>query len=162
MFLRSESKQDELASNPPEGQRIDLSDKRDNQEFARTTTIKIGERSDGRADISTLSKTEQHKLKGKIVINADKYTPIKEENINKVGTKKLKVNDLKRAGLSPPRHKVEIENATILISQIFKIGARVAVIGYVKEGDSDKYIARSYYISQSQGIWEYLPFYATE
>ena len=156
---RSESKQDELASNPPEGQRIDLSDKRDNREFARTTTIKIGERSDGRADISTLSKTEQHKLKGKIVINADKYTPIKEENINKVGTKKLKVNDLKRAGLFPPRHKVKIENATILISQIFKVGDRVAVIGYVKEDDSDKYIARSYYLSQSQGIWRYLPKY---
>jgi hypothetical protein len=65
---------------------------------------------------------------------------------------------LSEAGLLP-RHRLEVEDRTIWFSPGYDLGGgRVAVIGYA-QGDDGSIIARSYYRSNSQGIWRYLPQY---
>lgn len=65
---------------------------------------------------------------------------------------------LERVGLLP-RHRIEIENRTIWFSPGYSIrGGRIAVIGYVQDDDGSV-VARSYYRSNSQGVWRYLPQY---
>lgn len=58
-----------------------------------------------------------------------------------------------------PRHEIHIDGAEIHLSENFKLdGRRDAVIGYVKNRDGE-FKARSYYRSNSSGLWRYLPDY---
>ncbi len=64
-----------------------------------------------------------------------------------------------RAGLGP-KYEVTIGgNKKIRFSSCYELGGgRVAVIAYIPE-ERDKYVARSYYLSNSQSMWRYLPQY---
>jgi hypothetical protein len=72
----------------------------------------------------------------------------------------LTVEDLKNAGLEPV-HELKIGETEIQLSKPFKLGStRLGVTAYVKSGD--KYVARSYYRSNSAGVWRNLPGYLTD
>ena len=65
---------------------------------------------------------------------------------------------IRQEGLSP-KHKIVVDNATTyFFSPSYQLGhSRVAFVAYVeKEG---KIAVRSYYRSNSQGVWRYLPDY---
>lgn len=65
---------------------------------------------------------------------------------------------LENAGLLP-HHRLEIEGRAMWFSHGYDIGGgRIAVMGYVQDDDGSV-VARSYYRSNSQGIWRYLPQY---
>jgi len=67
---------------------------------------------------------------------------------------------LEKEGLLP-EHRMEIEDRVIWFSPGFDAGnGYTAVIGYVTD-DEGKVVARSYYRSNSQGVWRYLPQYTT-
>jgi hypothetical protein len=96
--------------------------------------------------IETISKEEAEEIFNKTEIHGDAFmgeylTPeiLKEERLG-------------------PRYKTEIEDSVIWFSSAYKLGGgRIAVVAYVKK--EGKTIARSYYRSNSQGIWRYLPDY---
>lgn len=61
-----------------------------------------------------------------------------------------------------PKYRVELDNSEINFSSPYDIGdGRIAVVGYVLDYRGT-YVARSYYLSNSQGVWRYLPAYTTE
>ncbi len=66
---------------------------------------------------------------------------------------------IKREGLQP-EYKTEIGGKTIWFSQPYdtKHNGRIAVLAYV-EDTNGKFIARTYYRSNSTGVWRYLPQY---
>lgn len=68
--------------------------------------------------------------------------------------KVLTTDVLKEAELAPT-YEMELEGVKYGFSDVFRVGERKAVIGYV-EKDNNVY-ARSYYASGSQGVWRYLP-----
>ncbi len=73
--------------------------------------------------------------------------------------KELTTNILKIEGLSPSS-KVVLENGvTCFFSDLYDTehNGRVAVVAYVK--NNGNYFARTYYLSNSQGVWRYLPSY---
>ena len=57
-----------------------------------------------------------------------------------------------------PRYNFQIEDVSFNTSRAFKLGSRDAVICYVNTPDG-RVSARSYYRSNSQGVWRYLPDY---
>lgn len=57
-----------------------------------------------------------------------------------------------------PRFQFSLEDVNFNTSRAFKIGSRDAVICYVNTPDG-RVTARSYYRSNSQGVWRYLPDY---
>lgn len=60
-----------------------------------------------------------------------------------------------------PRHEVVIDDLKINISRPYRIGYdRIAVVGYMHSGD--RVVAKSFYRSNSQGVWRYLPNYTTD
>jgi len=77
----------------------------------------------------------------------------------KVYTGVLTPEILKSEGLEP-KFKIEIDGKSVwLSSKIYDLGhGRIATIAYVKN-KAGKYVARSYYRSNSQGVWRYLPEY---
>lgn len=61
-------------------------------------------------------------------------------------------------GLSP-KHKLKINGLDIFFSDIYSFSQdRLAVVGYTRTS-STSVVARSYYLSKSQGLWRYLPSY---
>ncbi len=73
----------------------------------------------------------------------------------------LSVENLEYLGLAPTV-EMNFENASVAFSPMFKVGSREAVIGYVKTSGSNETIVRSYYRSNSQGLWRYLPDYVMD
>jgi len=66
---------------------------------------------------------------------------------------------LEQAGLLP-HHRMEAEGRTVWFSQAYDLGrGRAAVVGYA-QNDDGSVVARSYYRSNSQGVWRYLPQYS--
>ncbi len=69
----------------------------------------------------------------------------------------LTKENLQQAGLAPIQ-KVQINNTDVWLSKPYVLGhGRIAVIGYVE--DNGKLVARSFYRSNSQGVWRYMPSY---
>ncbi len=104
-----------------------------------------------------LSASENDRIFNAIDIHAPPYSPLEREDINKLGNRQLTAQELKDAGLMP-KYQVKVEDADILISPAYAIEDRIAFVGYVKDGD--RYVGRTYYLSQSQGVWRYLPAYS--
>ncbi len=68
-------------------------------------------------------------------------------------TEVLRNNDL------GPKYKAQIENQEVDLSDVYELGGgRVAAVAYVPTNDGVK--VRSYYRSNSQGVWRYMPDYA--
>ncbi len=69
----------------------------------------------------------------------------------------LSIADLELAGLAPV-YDIKMPGAEIKVSKPYRLSEkRIAVTAYVKE--NDEYVARSYYRSNSAGLWRYLPGY---
>ena len=66
---------------------------------------------------------------------------------------------LEQYGLAP-KQKITIDGVEIALSDSFECNARDSVIAYVKTKDG--YKARSYYRSNSQGVWRYMPDYVKD
>lgn len=67
---------------------------------------------------------------------------------------------LEQQGLAP-KYMVEVGDIKLAFSDIYQFeGDRTAVIGYTQPQDG-RVVARTYYLSQSQGLWRYLPSYAS-
>lgn len=109
-----------------------------------------------------LSSTEQEQLMHKIEVHGSEFN-ISYDNYNGTPIKKdLLPTDLERAGLLP-KYAVQVEGKTILFSTPYALDTgdrRIAVVGYVQEDDN--YVARTFYLSNSQGVWRYLPKYWPE
>jgi hypothetical protein len=68
---------------------------------------------------------------------------------------------LELAGLAP-QYEMSLDGRGMAFSPTYEIGGgRKAVVGYI-ENDEGKMVARSYYRSNSQGLWRYLPDYKSE
>lgn len=67
--------------------------------------------------------------------------------------------ELDRIGLKP-EYNIDVDGATVYVSIPYEAkGGRVAFVAFVKR--ENKLIARTFYRSNSQGIWRYLPEYET-
>ncbi len=108
--------------------------------------VKIVEvRSEKEPDIEVLSDEESRTIFNIAEIHGDEFN-------GKMLTKEiLQSEDLL------PKYKAELDGSLIWFSSnVFEISdSRIAVIAYVRKGLS--IVARSYYRSNSQGIWRYLP-----
>lgn len=71
---------------------------------------------------------------------------------------KLTAEDLARAGLEP-RFEIKIDDTSFNLSRCFRVQGRDACLAYVKTPDG-KVKTRSYYRSNSAGLWRYCPDYA--
>lgn len=70
---------------------------------------------------------------------------------------RLQPNMLKEAGLEP-NYQMVIDGQTICLSDLYRLhGGRMAVTAYVPTDEGVK--VRSYYRSNSQGVWRYMPDY---
>ncbi len=99
--------------------------------------------------IEQLSEVEQEEARARVGIHGHPF-----------GGRSLSVDDLAREELLP-EHKV-ITNGMVVwfSSNAYEINdRRYAVVGYVEQGT--ELVARSYYLSGSQGVWRYLPAYET-
>lgn len=140
-------------------------------EIPETTTIEpttegltVGNAETTTAEIFELNipPQERESILQQTEIHGDEFTVYYDPSTDKKITRKLTVEVLDRAGLAP-KYEVQSENATILYSTPYFLdngGKRLAVVGYVKE--DNKYIARTYYLSNSQGVWRYLPRYLSD
>lgn len=99
--------------------------------------------------VDTIGTREQKQILRRTEIDGDAY----EQNGNKfyVTPEILKDNGL------APEYSVQMEGAKVNLSKIYEVGARQAVMAYVETERGVK--ARSYYRSNSQGVWRYLPDY---
>lgn len=74
--------------------------------------------------------------------------------------KKLTVAELRSHGLAP-KTTFDVDGVKFAISDPYEIHDRLAVVAYVQAGNG-RFVARSYYRSNSQGIWRLLPAYLTD
>ena len=97
--------------------------------------------------IETIEDKEAEKILGKVEIHGNDFMG-----------KFLTPEVLKEEGLLP-KHKIRIGDSMVWFSSSgYELDeGRVAVVGYV--GKQGKVTARSYYRSNSQGVWRYLPDY---
>ena len=105
---------------------------------------------------------EAEKTLGKIDnINKNISIPVEKIELHNssFGNRKLTANNLYSKGLQP-KYSLNLEGKQILLSDPYEIkGGRIAFVVYVKADNSDNYIARSYYRSNSSSSWRYLPGY---
>ena len=100
--------------------------------------------------VTKLVDVEQRELLKRSIIKGDIY---RYRGVDyKLTAKQLEQADLK------PVYRVRFDNADIALSKKFKVGSRDVVIGYVKDDDNRVHV-RSYYKSNSQGVWRFLPDY---
>ncbi|MDD3089415.1 MAG: metallophosphoesterase, partial [Candidatus Omnitrophica bacterium] len=76
--------------------------------------------------------------------------------------RRLTVKMLEEKGLSPAI-RIVVQGVNVLFSSKAYVleGGRIAVVAYVEESPG-QYVARSYYLSNSQSMWRYLPSYTAE
>lgn len=72
----------------------------------------------------------------------------------------LTIDILKAVGLGP-RHEIEVGGVNIALSDSFIAEGRDAIIAYVQTTEGTVKV-RSYYRSNAQGMWRYLPDYVAE
>lgn len=99
--------------------------------------------------LTKITPEEANKIMDEVLINGDKY----------LGSE-LTTAILKEAGLQP-QYKIKQGEQVVWFSSntYYELGnrGRLAVVAYVE--DKGKIFARTYYVSNSQGVWRYLPSY---
>lgn len=101
--------------------------------------------------ISELSETEAKTILDSTEIHGD---PVKE-NVNQASS--LAVDTLRQSGLEP-KYLAKIGDAKIAFSKKYEGISRMAIVAYVEDGD--RHVARTFYLSNSHGIWKCLPNYS--
>lgn len=108
----------------------------------------------GQSKITPIKKGEGLRILKKAKIEGDPITfPEREERV--ISTKELKENDLE------PKFRIELEGTKYNVSRAFRTCDHDVMICYVETPDNEVF-ARSYYRSNSQGVWRYLPDYRKE
>lgn len=100
-----------------------------------------------------MGRRERREYLKRAEIDGDEWT---QEQDGGIWRGKLTVDMLEKVDLVP-EYKVELSGARVGLSRPYKIGGRLAVMGYVKTDEGIK--VRSYYQSKSQGMWRYMPDY---
>lgn len=119
----------------------------------RTPGLRFGTEEVGQAELHKLDAIDKRAILQRTVINGDSF-PAEGDGILYA----LRPKDLYDAGLSP-EYKVNIDGVQMMLSTPYELNSgRVAFVAYVKD-ENNKYRARSYYLSNSQGVWRYLPGY---
>lgn len=106
-----------------------------------------------------LSPEKKAELLQKIKVHGAPFAVGFDGNADKYIESELKPEELLDAGLFP-KYEIKVENAVVLLSMPYNVSSdsgRVAFVGYVKSGE--EYVARTFYLSRSQGVWRYLPRY---
>ena len=101
--------------------------------------------------LESLSSQESEELLGRAKIDGDAWL--------QDGMEYRLTNEALRANGLEPRYKVSLGDVEVALSGAYKVGLRDAVMAYVKTDKGVK--VRSYYRSNSQGIWRYLPDYVS-
>ena len=121
-------------------------------EVQQEKSLKVEELKEARNElenfqIETIEDKEAEKILGKVEIHGDDF-------MGKFLTPEI----LKEEGLLP-KHKIRIGDSVVWFSSSgYELDeGRVAVVAYVE--NQGKVTARSYYRSNSQGVWRYLPDY---
>lgn len=107
-----------------------------------------------KSGLSEIDKSQSEEIISKTEIHGHRF----KDN-------KLTIDMLKAADLGP-KYKAEIGDQNVYFSETYAMpteGGRIGVVGYVETGEGDKkaYVARTYYRSNSQGVWRYMPSYLT-
>lgn len=100
-------------------------------------------------DVESCSDEESREILGKSLINGDPFPYLDKSYL--LTPDILEYNDL------GPRRKIMFEGTEIGLSNSYRCDGHDAVVGYVKTDEG--YKVRSYYRSNSQGSWRYLPEY---
>lgn len=157
--MNPESFPEEYRQEPPKEEREDM---RVVMKKAMPESLSFLEKNDGkRKKIESNNQSEEKGLEEqKIEILSDEESGIifdiakihGEEFDGKLLTKEV----LKEAGLMP-KYKIDMDGFMVWFSSHgFRIDDnRIAVIAYVRKGN--EIVTRSYYRSNSQGVWKYLP-----
>ncbi len=114
--------------------------------FPELTALEAG-LATGRIPIEQVSDAESQEIMGKVAIHGHSFHG-----------DMLTAQILQQEGLAP-KHKIKLGNTTVFLSSTpYNLAdGRIAVVGYVeKEG---QIVARTFYRSNSQGVWRYLPNY---
>lgn len=121
------------------------------QQEAREGTAVATERL--RSGVYKVDRERQAELLAKAVITGDAWRQNGQDH-------RLTTYHLAEAGLVPT-YEVKVDNQMIYLSELFRLPAGyAAVIGYIECPEGVK--VRSYYRSQSQGMWRYLPDYVRD
>lgn len=99
--------------------------------------------------VETVQSEESQEIMKKVAVHGEVY-----------GGKVLTPDKLNSENLFP-QYKIDIENTRMWASAPYDLGGgRVAVVLYVEK--QGKIVARSFYRSNSQALWRYLPNYGPE
>jgi len=105
-------------------------------------------------NVEAADDTESERVFSLTEIHSDET--ITTDETGAVIMKKLTPDDLKDRGLLP-KHKIVMGGREVWMSDPYKLDeGRVAVVGYTAD-DKGRFVARSFYRSNSQGSWRYLP-----
>src|SRR3989339_990827 len=97
-------------------------------------------------NVETVDQKEAERVLGQTEIHGDDF-----------GGRRLTQEVLKKEGLEP-KHKIRVEGVEFWLSSAYEIhDGRLAIAAYVKKDKET--VARSYYFSNSAGLWRYLPAY---
>ncbi len=112
------------------------------------------------ADAETIENYKNREKEQKYLADLEKLQGVKIEGDSYIYDGKeyqLSKETLARCDLAPDG-RIDLEGREVKISKSFRVGSRDVIIGYV-ESDEGEFKARSYYRSNSQGLWRYLPDY---
>ncbi len=113
--------------------------------------------------ISEVSQIEQNQIFGTIAVHGSDWSELNlshraiDDETGDHGMTLTK-ESLQQEGLLP-KHKVTLNGVTLLFSEAYSVDDYVAFVGYVQQG-ANAFVARTFYLSQSQGMWRYLPGYS--
>ncbi len=139
-------------------------------ELGDTTTrgITYGTEQTGTAEVHELaiSAQEREAVMNRVRINAHPFRlrglSDQETGATRYVERNLEPDDLDAAGLGP-QYKLEIDGKSILFSDPYQVSrGRTAYVAYVPNERNDRYVARTFYLSNSQGVWRYLPSYLSD
>jgi hypothetical protein len=126
-----------------------------------------GERAAGERQVEAGTELSEEKQVG---IEAEPLEEIGEERAREIlaetefdvapGEQQLTGRALGEIGLRP-RYETALEGRKMAFSSAYNVDSREAVMAYVWD-DESKPVARSFYRSNSQGVWRYLPDYETD
>ncbi len=102
-----------------------------------------------------LSDIERARLKQNIRFSST-ASPVIERG--SPGEFRLSVAALENADLLP-KYEIKLNGTLLLFSKPYIFEGRTAFVGYVNDGSTDQFTARTYYLSNSQESWRYLPAY---
>jgi hypothetical protein len=124
----------------------------------------VGTEGTGTAEVNALELTpaEQERVLARTDIHGHpfpvRYIGVGPDGQQQYQERRLRIEDLERADLLP-EYRVKAEDRRILLSKPYQVSqGRTAFMAYVQD-EGGNYVPRTFYLSNSQGVWRYLPSY---